>query len=191
MLSHLGMWEGKGMVIQWQPVATIAAPIIALFVGLYLNRAFERRPKLIAYYQHVSSFRWTPPDATPGTINTHAIVLTNSGREPATNVRLHHRRLPDYNIWPAVPHHVEELPDGSKDIVIPTLIRDKTLTISYLYGAPLIAAEINNGIECDQGMAKAIPVLLMRVYPRWVYVGAWGLMVCGLVAILYVAYVAI
>lgn len=179
------------MVIQWQPVATIAAPIIALFVGIFINRRFERRAILIAYYQHVSSFRWNPPEgAAPLIINTHTIVLTNSGREPATNVRLHHHRLPDFNVSPAVPHRVEDLPDGSKDIVIPTLIREKTLFVSYLYGAPLIAAEINNGIDCDQGVARPIKVLLQRVYPRWVNVGALALMICGLVAILYVAYMA-
>jgi hypothetical protein len=43
-------------MIDWNVVAIIAAPTIALFIGAALNRALERRVRLTAYYGHVSSF---------------------------------------------------------------------------------------------------------------------------------------
>ncbi len=42
------------MIIDWQLVATLAAPIIALFAGGWINRWFESRPVLISYFGHVS-----------------------------------------------------------------------------------------------------------------------------------------
>lgn len=49
------------MAIDWNVVATIASPVIALFAGVWVNRRFENRPVLISYFSHGSSFRFTPP----------------------------------------------------------------------------------------------------------------------------------
>ena len=46
-----------GMVINWSAVATIAAPIIALFAGVWINRRFESRAVLVSYFGHVAVFR--------------------------------------------------------------------------------------------------------------------------------------
>lgn len=45
------------MDIDWQIVATIASPIIALFIGALLDRAIEERPRVVAYLGHVSGIR--------------------------------------------------------------------------------------------------------------------------------------
>src|SRR5437879_2151757 len=106
------------MRLDWAAVATIAAPIIGLIVAGWLD---GRRTRLIAYYAHVAGIRGTFPGATESTqVNTHTVVLRSTGRQAATNVRLHHGgSLPLFSIWPQVPHKVETLPDGSRDIVIP------------------------------------------------------------------------
>jgi hypothetical protein len=122
-----------GMVINWSAVATIAAPIIALFVGVWINRRFESRAVLISYFGHVAVFRTTPPSGTPVFIHTHAVVLRNVGRRSATNVRLRHTVLPDFIIWPEPQHHTENLPSGGREIVIPTLVPGQQVTVSYLY----------------------------------------------------------
>ena len=49
------------MTIDWIVVATIAAPIVALFVEVWVNRRFESCPTLISYFGHVSAFHFTPP----------------------------------------------------------------------------------------------------------------------------------
>ncbi len=176
------------MTINWMAVATIAAPILALFVGVWVNRRFESRPVLISYYGHVAAFLHRPPSGQPINVNTHTVVLRNAGRRSATNVRLHHFALPDFNIWPQVQHYVETLPDGSRDIVIPTVVPGEEITISYLYFPPLTFAQVNAGIKCDQGFAQAIPVLLQRQYPRWLSLTDAGLKCAGLVSVVYVIY---
>lgn len=179
------------MNINWMVVATIAAPIIALFVGVWINRRFENRPKLISYFGNVAAFIHTADAGQQIHVHTHTVVLRNVGRRSATNVRVHHTTLPDFNIWPQVVHHVEELTEGSKDIVIPTLVPGEQITLSYLYFPPVTVVQVNAGIKCDQGFANQIPVLLQRQYPRWFNICAAILMLFGIVTFLYLAYYTI
>jgi len=176
------------MTIDWVAVATIAAPILALFVGVWVNRRFESRPSLVSYYGHVAAFLHHPTSGPPINVHTHTIVLRNAGRRSATNVRVHHGVLPDFNLWPQIQHSVETLPDGSLDIVIPTLVPGEEITISYLYFAPLTFGQVNAGIKCDTGFAQPIPVLLQRLYPHWFNLTAATLMLVGLVTVIYLIY---
>lgn len=176
------------MAVDWNAVATIASPIIALFVGIWVNRKFESRPTLISYFSHVSAFRYAPPNGQPLGINTHSVVLRNTGRISATGVRIHHSTLPDFNIWPSIVHLVETLPDGSKDIVIPTLVPGEQITVSYLYFHPITVDQINAGIKSDQGFCQQISVLLQRQFPPLINFIVGTLMITGLVAIVYALY---
>ena len=179
------------MAIDWNVVATIASPVIALFVGVWVNRRFESRPMLISYFSHVSAFRYTPPGGQPLQVNTHSLVLRNAGRQSATNIRLHHIMIPEFNIWPTVVHNIETLPDGSKDIVIPTLVPGEEITVSYLYFPPVIVGQINAGIKCDQGFSNQITVLLQRQYPRWFNRTVITLFLVGVVTVCYLAYIGV
>src|SRR3546814_3504101 len=95
---------------------------------------------------------------------------------------------PSFNIWPEVGHHTETLPDGSRDIVIPSLVPNELITISYLYFAPVTVAQVNAGVKCDQGFAHEISVLLQRQYPWWFNFLAAAFMISGVVAWVYIAY---
>lgn len=176
------------MPINWQVLATIAAPVITLLLGVWINRKFENRPVLFSYYGHVAAFRYTPPGAQPIPVHTHSVVLRNAGRRSATNVRLHHNVLPDFTIWPGIQHSQETLPDGSRDIVIPTIVPGQQVTISYLYFPPVVFDQINAGIRSDEGFARQTPVLLQRQYPRWLYLSIFTLAAVGSVAIMYLLY---
>jgi hypothetical protein len=172
------------MSIGWSAVATIAAPVIALFVGIWVNRRFESRPRLISYYSHVSSFTYTPQNGSQVVIHTHAVVLRNTGRRSATNIRLTHLTLPDFNIWPTLQYRVETLPNDAKEIIIPILVPGEQITISYLYFPPLTFRQIHAGIKHDQGFAQQINVLLQRQYPQWFNNTVISLVLMGIISIL-------
>ncbi|MEO1078527.1 MAG: hypothetical protein AAFY29_03155 [Pseudomonadota bacterium] len=176
------------MSFDWNAAATIAAPVIALCLGIWLDRRFEKKAKLFSYFGHVSSFDYRPNGGQPVRIHTHSVILRNSGRKSAANVRLTHWILPDFQVWPDIEHGVADLPNGSKDIVIPVIIPGQQITVSYLYFPPLKADQIHAGIRHEEGFAQAIPVLMQRQYPRWFSQLLGGLVLVGLATIAYAAY---
>lgn len=117
------------MKIDWSVVATIASPIIALFVGVVLNRIIERKPKLIAYFTHATAFSLA--GTNPRTVHTHGIVIKNIGKHPALDIRVRHNFLPQhFNIYPAIEYQVQNLPNGGTEIVFPRLVQDEQVSIS-------------------------------------------------------------
>ncbi len=174
------------MVIEWSIVATIAAPLVALFVGAALNRAIESRARLVSYLGHVSAHRINLETENHLDVFTHSIVLKNNGRSPAHNVRITHTILPSFNVHPGVVFTRETLPSGEVDIVIPVLVPHQEITISYLYHPPTTWNQINGHIKSDEGMAKVLTVLPMIQYPKWANAIVGSLMFVGLMALLYV-----
>ena len=172
-------------MVHWQLFVTVAAPILALFVGVWVNRRFGSRPVLLSYWGHVSSFNYQKGNDTTGVVNTHSVVIMNVGKRAATNVRLSHTYLPDFNIWPRTQYHLEEVPNSGQDIVIPTVVPNQQLSISYLYFPPVTFADVNAGVKCDEGFATQITVLLQRQYPAWFTYAAAVLMIAGISALAY------
>ena len=77
------------------------------------------------------------------------------------------------------------MPNSGLDIVIPILVPNEHLTISYLYVPPTTYAEVNNGVKYDEGFAIQISVLLQRQYPRRVKYIAGTLMIVGASTVAY------
>ena len=118
---------------------------------------------------------------------THTIVLRNNGRSAATNVRLTHKVLPDFNLFPPMAHTVEDIPGGGKDILIPRLVSGQQVVLSYMYLPPMNAGDVHAGISSDQGFAKELNVLLQPVAPKWFVRTIMGLMLVGVITVLYLA----
>lgn len=176
------------MHIDWMVVATVAAPVIALFVGAALNRLLERRPQVIAYFTHASSFRIAGDH--PVQLNTHGIVIKNAGRVPVTDIRVRHSHLPqNFNVFPDVSYEVQDLPGGGREIVFPTLVPGEQVSISYLYFPPVLYSQIHAGIRHSQGFAREVTVLPSLQYPPWLSRVLWVLISLGVIASLYLVLV--
>lgn len=176
------------MQFETQTFIEIIKAVVIAFLGGTVARYFERKPHLVVYYDHVASFRATPPGGTAIDVFSHGIILRNSGNYPATNVRIHHNVLPDFKIFPPIIHQVEKLPDGSVDIVIPSLVPKEQITVSYLYFPPLIYDRVNAGIKCDQGFAQQKEVVLQPRVRPWLRVLVMFLMLMGFVCSLYLIF---
>ena len=172
-------------MVDWQVFATVAVPILTLFLGAWVNRRFESRPVLLFHWGHVSSFNYQKGDGTTGIVNTHSVVIRNAGRRAATNLRLSHTILPDFNIYPAVEYEVRTVQNSGPDIVIPIIVPSQHLTISYLYFPPVTFDNVNASVKSDEGFATPIPVLLQRQYPTWYTIVAGVLIILGLSALIY------
>lgn len=175
------------MSIDWNVAATIASPIIALFVGAGLNRLIENRPKVVSYLGHVSGIFLSKANP-PVQVNTHSVVLRNAGGKTENNIRVGHNVLPDFQIFPDIDHEVKDLPGGQKEIVIQKLIPKKQITITYLYFPPLTWEQVNTHLESDSGVIKVLNVLPKVQPPKWFLRVLWVLIGYGAIGILYTLY---
>lgn len=178
------------MSIDWNLAAAVGMPIITLFLGALINHLVESRPKLISHLGFISSHRLQPQaDGTPGAVvNTHSVIIKNTGRRAATNVRLGHSFLPNVNVYPDVAYEVRELPGGGKEIVFPTLVPKKEVSVNYLYFAPDTWERVNTHIESDDGPAKVVTVLLQPQPKPWLLKLIWALIVIGVITCGYLLF---
>lgn len=171
------------MQIDWDLVIKIAIPLATLVLGKYLDQLLAKRPKLISYLGHVSSF--TMHDENRTQVHTHAIVVRNAGRQSANSVRIGHHVLPDYQLFPAVQHKVEEVPRGGPEILIEKLVPGEQVTVSYLYFPPLTWDRVNAYTKSDEGLARILTVIPSPQPQPWVIRSLWVLVAIGVMTTLY------
>jgi len=174
------------MEINWLVVATITAPILALFLGVALDRFLKRKPKVQYYLGNVSAFQLRTGSRSQ--IYTHSIVVMNIGRKTAKEVQIGHNYLPpDFNIYPLKEYEIVEI-DGGKNIRIPTLIPKETITISYLYFPPCTWHQVNTSVKHEDGIAKKMSVFPAQIYPKW-QLGIFGMfLLVGIISPIYLLY---
>jgi hypothetical protein len=174
--------------IDWSLVLNIGMPVAMLFLGVAIDRLWADKPKLVSHLGFISSHnvKSSDPDRPDTQVNTHSVILRNTGRKTATNVRLGHTFLPDIKIYPDIEYFINDLPGGGKEIVFPSIVPKKEVTISYLYFPPDLWNQINTHTESDEGPAKVVNVLLQAQLKPWqnrVIVGILGL---GCISAIYI-----
>ena|SRR2546428_3113051 len=176
------------MQINWLVIATIAGPVLGVVAGAALQRIFERRANVITWLGHAAAVNTKAPQGQNFAVHTHAVVVRNAGKLPATNVRLGHIHLPTFSVFPDVPYHVQVLPGGGSEIVFPSLVSNEQVTITYLYFPPLLWNQINTYAKSDQGLARVLTVLPTPQQPPWVLRILAAVFYVGTVSTLYLLY---
>ncbi len=180
--------------IDWQTVATIAAPIVALFAGAALDRWYEGRQRLVVYLTNMADFVIRVPGPPPEDMhcNTFSLVLRNAGMRATKNVRIGHYWLPpNVNINPSIPHKIDYSPPGTAaEVQIDRLVPGQQVTISYLVWGDVQATNVISYVNSDDGEARVLNVLPTPQLPRWLLRLLRFLVVVGVVTVLYLAYLA-
>lgn len=179
------------MAMNWDLVVKIAVPLGTLVLGRWLDQIFSKKPKLVSFVGHVSAFTLQNANSPPTVVHTHAIVVRNVGRETANNVRIGHNLLPDFQLGPPVAHSVERDPRGGGEILIPKLVPEEQVTVSYLYFPPLTWGQINAYTKSDEGLARIIAVMPTPLPSKWLLRGLWALVFVGATALIYLAVMSI
>lgn len=161
----------------------IIAPLITAGLSWLIKRYLEERPNLITYLLHTSTIHLDGQQ--PLDVNTHSIVVRNSGKKTANKIRIGHNVLPAFQIYPQIAHHIDQNKNGSAEIIIPTLVPGEQISISYLYFPPLTWNQINSHCKCDEMAAKYINVIPAMQLNRLQLTTIWGLMFIGASSIIY------
>jgi hypothetical protein len=175
--------------VNWDLVIKIVVPAGTLVLGRFLDRWLTKKPRLISYLGHVSSF--TLRNQSQTLVFTHAIVVRNAGREAANNVRIGHSVLPDYQLSPSVYHTVEQIQTGGTEVVIPKLVPGEQVTVSYLYFPPLTWNQINTYTKSDEGLARILTVIPTPQPQKWIVRLFLFLVFVGIVAVIYLVIEAV
>jgi hypothetical protein len=180
------------MVIDFSLFGRIAEALVIAVLGMFVGRAIERRPRVIVFYGHVGAFQLQPSGQLPGGgVHTHSVVIKNTGKLAARNVRLPHRLAltPPLNFSVDPPNDFTRTPlaGGGEQIIFPVLVPGQQVTISYLYFPPLTYGQINLPISSDEGMARVLNVLPTPQRPKWLRTIFQVLAFIGAVTVVYFA----
>lgn len=172
------------MDLDSETIAKIAAPVLSGILGILIKHYLEARSKIVSFIGHASAF--TIQGEHPAVIHTHAVVVRNTGRKAATNVRLSHAVLPiNVTVYPPVQYTIERNPEGAGEIVFPSLVPKEQVTVSYLYFPPLLWSQINVSTKSDEGFAKIISVIPIPQPNKAVIACLWGLIFVGASFLMY------
>ena len=173
------------MLIDFENAAKLLSPIFTVLVGGFLKRYFEDKPRLISYVSHSANVSLN--DEGGNRVCTHSIVVRNTGKRPTYNVRIGHHFLPQgFQVSPPVAFNVNPGPNGSAEILLPVLVPNEQITITYLYLPPLTFQGVNGTTKSDDGFATIIKALPRPQSPKWFARLMWFLALVGASTIVYV-----
>lgn len=176
-----------GNQLDWMTLATVAGPLIGVAFGSWLTHYIESQPRLVSYISHSAAIM-TPSQSVgspPLVVHTHSVVVKNTSRRLAANIRVGHKILPAYSIYPSTQCSVVAMQDGTSEIVIPQLVSSEQITISYLYFPPVTYGEVNTYVKSDEGFAKILPVQLVAPTSPFIKFISSALMIVGAASIGY------
>lgn len=121
------------------------------------------------------------------TVHSHGLVIRNVGKQTAKNVRISHSvsRTP-HQVFPNVKYEISDLPTGGWEILIPTIVPNEQIQISYLYLPPLTVQNFNTTAKSDDAFAQALNVLPTPQPPRWAKATAYFFVYAGIAATTWV-----
>jgi hypothetical protein len=73
---------------EFESVAKIASPVVALVLGPLVKRLMTAKPRVIRYIVHVSTHRQRLDDGQLAQVHAHAVTYENVGRSAAHNLRI-------------------------------------------------------------------------------------------------------
>ncbi|MGY2237803.1 hypothetical protein [Pseudomonas gingeri] len=166
----------------------LAAPVLTGVFGLLAKIYLDAKPKLVCYMIHsiaITTRNQIDPNAQPIIVHTHSIAVRNAGKKSASNVRIGHHFLPDFQIYPSLIHEVIKGPDNTAEILIPTLVPGEQITIGYLYFPPQTFQNINNYCKSDEVLAKYLNVTPMVPASKIQLRTLWTLVFIGASSLVY------
>jgi hypothetical protein len=165
-------------------IAKLAAPVITAIIGFILKLYLEAKPKLVTYLVHASEIPLH--DENKSKVNTHSIVVSNTGKKTANNIRIGHNYLPkSFQLHPQLTHEVSKGDNDSAEILIPTLVPGEQINISYLYWPPVVWSKIHSYCKCDEANAKYLnvsPTQQLSNLQKWLI---WSLIFIGASTVVY------
>ena len=180
----------------------VVSGAILAYVGAMITRWLQFVPRVVCYIGHSAQFPVPLPEQSKSDVQpnlqiaTYSLVLRNTGKKPATNLKVLHSVLPQqFMVYGAHTEYTQELlSNGIQAITFPRLLPNEQITISYLHIGETatqteeIMRKSIPTIKHDDAMAQAVQAFPMKVYPKSLTYVLWVLIVLGALTTLYWGY---
>lgn len=174
------------MEIDFGIAAKVLSPILAAIIATVTKWYLDGRPRLTTYLVHASAIPLPAQQGGAQQVNTHTVVVANTGKKTAHNIRVGHTYLPpSHQVWPPVTHTISTSPSGGAEIHIPTLVPGEQVFISYLYFPPVTWQQVNAYAKSDECMARAITVIPSPQLNKLILAALWAVLFVGASTLIY------
>jgi hypothetical protein len=156
--------------------------LVSFVTGYLLYRISTRRSSLIYYTSQPQWVSLAPQQGQQplAPIGTFTLFLWNQGKAPAREVHIGHVFLPANNVFPDIPRDVVNTPGGGVAMRFPIFPPRTLVSISYLFFGVFSVENILSYVGWEDGLARRIPVMLQRVFPKWALASFVVIYVAGL-----------
>jgi hypothetical protein len=163
---------------------TVVATAFASFAVAYFAYWLSGKPRLIVFSPNSTAFQLDPlqEGAQPLYIRAGQIILQNAGRKSATQVQVLAQAGPrpwGYNVVPNIDHSVRQGARGEWLVEFPYVGPGETITVQILNGPNI------DSVRSAEGPAKVVHVIHQRVFPKWLIIITWMLVLMGFGTLFY------
>lgn len=174
------------MQVSLDAVLKLSSPILTALIGWISKQYLDAKPKLVTYLVHASAIPLN--DGSETVVNTHSVIVRNVGKRTATNIKVGHNNLPpSFQVFPPVPYTVTKGPKDSAEILIPNLVPEEEVSISYLYFPGLTWHGINSYTKSDEGFAEVIKFIPSKGPSKFFVAMFWLFAFLGASVFMYAA----
>jgi len=161
--------------------SSIITGAISFISALVLYKIGEKKSRLVYYVSNMSRFEIKPPGASSFKLFSHSLTIRNNGKAKAERVEISHSYFPEnYDMVPQRPHEIRPF-QNTKILYFDYLSSKESVTISYLYPAPIIPEQCYNYIKSQDGYAKKIEIVGSPRIPKIISIILMGLVVLGFI----------
>jgi hypothetical protein len=151
---------------------------VATILAVLLTHWLRGKVNLITFSPNSTSFELKPdqPGAPAVHVRSGQIIVQNLGRRAARTVQI--TSVPGgapagYVVLPSIVHTTRTGGRGEWILEIPFVAPKEIITVQILNG-PII-----DSVRSEDGVARVVPVIHQRLFPRWFQAAAVALMLLG------------
>jgi len=159
--------------------------ILITVASALILRTLQPKGRIRYYSPHQFTFLVPQANQNSLLVYTRSLRIENIGRDKATGIEIHHAFPPEnFSVFPSFDYTISTNPERYHILKVPSLGPKEGFWLEILQTRelPMLVQ-----VRSDAGQAKSANVGNFIVFPKWVYLILWALILIGLTTIVYLA----
>jgi hypothetical protein len=155
---------------------------LTLVTGYLLFRLTLRQAR-VTYFSTIPAacMITNPVTGEPFWVWMYQLTIQNTGKAVARNLRVAHHFMPrHWQVIQSIVHQLEQVNGQNRIIKFDALEPGMFVTISYIDFDYTAISTAHDHVRFEEGIVKPVPVQLQRVFPKYVQMIIFTLLMLGL-----------